>query len=74
MRNNASTITTDEMLTYGYHWTGMLPLDAKTAIKIWNDGNHQLYALYQDDTESAIENLESLIEHAERGRIFGIEK
>ncbi len=67
------SITIADMNAYGYSWDGMLPLRADAAEQLFNE-DLQIYRLYADGHEGAIERLDELREHAEGGGIFGVHK
>lgn len=68
------TITVKEMQEHGYDWDGMLPLREDMAIQLYEKDDMQIFRLYEDGSEGAVDSVEDLREHAERGGIFGIEK
>ena len=68
------TITVKEMQEYGYDWNGMLPLQEAAAVQLFEKDDMQIYRLYGDGSEGAVESIEELRNHAEQGGIFGIEK
>lgn len=65
-------MTQKEMQDYGYCWEGMIPLSFEDVLHVTDE--HPIYLLYPDDTECLVEHGHDIIEHAERGGIFGIEK
>ena len=66
------TVSMQEMEEYGYNYHGMLPL-RKAAAERYYQLNFQIYELYEDNTESAVETFER-IEQAADDALFGIEK
>lgn len=66
------SITQEQMHEYGYNWNGMIPLGAAAAEQRWNS-NHPVYALFEDDTETLMESIEQIREHAAIGGMFGYE-
>lgn len=66
-------ITRADMYEYGYTYAKMLPLTMKKAIEFWEKGL-QVYILYEDNTEAAINCLDEIMEYGEKGTIFGMEK
>ena len=68
------TITVEEMQEYGYSWDGMLPLQETAAMHFYENENVEIFRIYEDNTEGAVESVEDLRDNAERGGIFGIEK
>lgn len=65
------SITIQEMNDYGYDWEGMLPLRDRMAF-YWLDKT-QIYCLYQDNTETAVDEVFEAVRHANEGGLFGIE-
>lgn len=77
MKKNAipdTTISIKDMHQYGYIWEGMLPLRKRAAIQFFKEQNKPLYRLYEDNTEGQVESMENLLQHANNGGIFGVEK
>lgn len=66
------TLTEDDMNDYGYIWDGMIPLTEEEAIGV--NEICTVYKLYEDDSESEVENEEDIRAHASCGGIFGVEK
>lgn len=66
------TIGVEEMNRYGYTWDGMLPINQTVAEEFF--GNGSIFRLYPNNTESEVESLAELREHAKNGGIFGIDK
>lgn len=67
------TIGKAEMQNYGYEWGGMLPVREEKAEKIY-DADVSVYALFEDGTEAQLASREHIVEHGQKGGIFGIEK
>lgn len=67
------SITQEDMISYGYEWGGMLPVREDNAKKLY-DAGLEVFALHPDDTESSLNSKEAIIQHAQNGGIFGIEK
>lgn len=67
-------ISKSEMNNYGYLWDGMIPLPKELAEIAWLKGCLPVYKLYEDDSESMIEEYEDFKYHSEDLGIFGIEK
>lgn len=59
------------MVAYGYKWMGMRPLMSMRDALTFRD--RQLYALYPDNTESAIDFLDDLNNALEDGLLLGVE-
>lgn len=53
--------------------TSLLPISHAKAIRLWTNGNDQIFRLYHDDTEGLIENEEELAKAIEAGIDLGIE-
>lgn len=53
--------------------TSLLPVTHSEAIRLWTNGNEQIFRLYHDDTEGLIENEEALAEAIADGIDLGIE-
>jgi len=68
------TISVEEMQEYGYSWDGMLPLQEAAAMHFYENESVEIFRIYEDNTEGAVESVEDLRDHAERSGIFGIEK
>lgn len=66
-----TTISIQTMNDYGYIWEGMLPLRDRMAF-YWHNF-FQIYLLYPDGTEAAVNGLSELHRHANDGGLFGIE-
>lgn len=64
-----SAISVPERDSYGYDWDGMLPLLESRAIELFEQ-DYQIYRLYSDGTEAAVDKREEIMEHM---GIFGIE-
>ena len=58
------------MFDYGYWWHGMIAVKEPNALKLFNTGNCQLYRLYPDGTESAVESREDIVNY---DGLFGVE-
>lgn len=56
---------------YGYNYNGMKEISLENSLKWFKEKT--IYKLYEDDTESACESLEDLVEHFKNGGKFGIE-
>lgn len=67
------SITQEDMISYGYEWGGMLPVREENARKLY-DAGLEVFALHPDDTESSLDNKEAIMQHAQNGGIFGVEK
>lgn len=67
------SITQEDMISYGYEWGGMLPIREENARKLY-DAGLEVFALHPDDTESSSDNKEAIMQHAQNGGIFGVEK
>lgn len=67
------SITQEDMISYGYEWGGMLPVREDNAKKLY-DAGLEVFALHPDDTESSLDSKEAIIQYAQNGGIFGIEK
>lgn len=67
-----NNITVTGMHEYGYTYKGMLPLTTKKAKELYKEGL-ELYVLYENDTETAIDDMDEIIEHGMKEGIFGIE-
>lgn len=65
-------ITFEDMEKYGYKWNGMVPLNEKAALSLFEES--PIYLLYQDNTESLADSIMDIKTHAEKEGIFGIEK
>ena len=59
-----------EMEEYGYTWNEMLPLTQERALELF-DHDLPVYLLYEDGTETTVEDRKQITEH---DGIFGIEK
>nr|WP_110326419.1 YodL domain-containing protein [Hungatella effluvii] len=68
------TISMEEMQGYGYSYTGMLPLREAAAWELFEKEDMQVYCLYEDGSETAVESAVELHSHAEKNGIFGVEK
>jgi DNA polymerase III delta subunit len=55
-----------------YTWKGMKKISYREAVE--NKKNKQLYLLYGDDTESAVESMDDIERHAKYDGEFGYEK
>jgi len=64
------TITTADRDAYGYAYDGMLPLNQDRAMDLYMQ-DHEIFLLFDDDTESAVEDSSQITEH---DGIFGIER
>lgn len=58
------------MQEYGYTWEEMLPLTKERALEFWGKG-FPIYALYEDDSESMVEDEGQILKHE---GLFGIGK
>lgn len=58
-----------DMHEYGYHWDYMYPMEKEKAREMYLAG-HEVYRLYEDDTEGCVTDLEDLESH---NGLFGIE-
>jgi hypothetical protein len=65
--NNVPSIK--DLRDYGYKWEGMAPLDRQSALTLF-DAGHEVYMLYEDNTEGAASSREEI--EAFDG-LFGIE-
>lgn len=61
-------VTVKEMCDYGYRWQGMIPLKTEDAKALYS--RYEVYKLYEDDTEAAVNSFEDIKEH---DGLFGIE-
>jgi antirestriction protein ArdC len=68
------TISIEEMQEYGYSFNGMLPLREAAAWELFEKEDMQIYCLYEDGSEAAVESAVELHSHAEKNGIFGVEK
>lgn len=66
-------LTIDTLREYGYLWEGMLPINRSTALTLKSQG-YQVYLLYSDNTESLVNSVKDITNHAQNGGIFGVEK
>lgn len=66
----SDSVGISDMREYGYTWEGMLPLAKESALKFFGRG-FPIYALYEDGSESTIEDKKQILKH--KG-LFGIEK
>lgn len=66
------SVSVDEMINYGYSWEGMLPLRADKAKKLMK--RCTVYQLYRNNTEGVVTTINSLMSHAKRGGIFGVDR
>ena len=55
------TVTLTDMYAYGYAWDGMVPLGKERALELYDKG-HEVYRLYEDNTEGAIGSREDILE------------
>lgn len=69
-----STISVKEMQDYGYGWEGMLPLRKEAAEKLFHEDSIELFKLYDDGSEGALDEIEEMEAHAANGGLFGVEK
>lgn len=68
-------MTKQEMHEFGYLWDGMLPLTLEEALNLFKSPIPcQIYALFNDDSEAAMDTLSDIYEYSEYGCIFGIEE
>ncbi|MBQ7266165.1 MAG: nucleotidyltransferase domain-containing protein [Firmicutes bacterium] len=65
-----NSIDYGEMVEYGYKEDIMHPLTKEVALDLWENKNLPVYKLYEDNTESLVDNIEDIQNH--KG-IFGIE-
>ena len=65
------SITQDEMHEYGYKWDGMLPLNRRTALKLWGIGL-AVCKLGKDDDHTEIDDYRDF--NGDSDTIYGIEK
>ena len=57
-----------------YDWTGMQKITYEEAVDRWNK-NHEVYLIYDDETEAVAESLEDIKKHHEKySGEFGYEK
>lgn len=61
------------MKDYGYTWVGMLPLEAKDAVTLFEGGAH-VFLLHPDGTEAEVSSIEDVSAHTAKGGLFGVEK
>ena len=52
-------ITMTDMYAYGYSWEGMIPLEKEHALALFDSGS-EVFLLYPDDTEGAVESREDI--------------
>lgn len=64
------SVTQDEMHEYGYKWDGMLPLNRKTALRLWGMGL-QISVLNSDDSSKEVTEYGDF---TEQGKLYGIER
>jgi len=64
------SISTSDRDAYGYVYESMLPLNQDRAVELFNQ-DCQIYLLFNDDTESAVNDSSEILAH---DGIFGIEK
>ncbi len=58
-----------------YKWKGMQKVNYKEALKLFDNGKKEVFLLYDDDTESAVEyDVNRIHEHYLHGGKFGYEK
>ena len=67
------TASIQEMEDYGSEWADMLPLHKEAAEKCYQSGL-QVFRLHSDSTETPVIAFEEIKEHAEKGKLLGIEK
>ena len=67
------TITTLDRNRYGYQYDGILPLNADRAVELFNSGS-TIYWLAMDNAEGEVADVADILNHAEHGGIFGIER
>ncbi|MDO4301902.1 MAG: DUF3991 domain-containing protein [Clostridia bacterium] len=65
-----NTITIEERNNYGYKSDYLLPLNTDKAVELFKNCDLPIYRLYDDDTESLVENVEEIENF---NGIFGIE-
>ena len=66
------TVSIKEMEDYGYKGEGMLPISKNAAKEYYEQHNIQIYILYPDNTEAAVEEFWQ-IENTDDDALFGIE-
>jgi len=62
-------ISRADMYAYGYEWDGMIPLGEERALALF-DADHQIYRLYEDGAEGAIDKREEIFDF---DGLFGVE-
>ena len=63
------TVSKTDMYAYGYSWDGMIPLGQEKALEL-HDLGYQVYRLYTNDAEGAIDSREEIMEY---DSMFGVE-
>ena len=63
------TVSQADMFSYGYSWEGMIPLSQEKALEL-NEMGYQVYRLYTDDAEGAVDSKEEIMEY---DGLFGVE-
>ena len=63
------TIEEKEMEEYGYTWKGLLPMRARSAKRLFENGV-TVYELREDDTEGKVEKVDDITNE----RLYGVEK
>lgn len=66
-------ITVSDMYKYGYTYPNMLPLSQQNAKELCRKGL-EIFMLYEDDTDAAVNDLDDIVEHGRREGLFGIEQ
>ena len=57
-----------------YTWNGMQKISYEVAVELWKVSPREIYLLYSDNTESAVESLSDIEIHHGHGGEFGFEK
>jgi hypothetical protein len=63
------TVSLADMYAYGYTWDGMIPLGKERALELF-DAGHQIFRLYEDGAEGAIDTREEVLAYS---GLFGTE-
>lgn len=62
-----------DLIDYGYLWIGMQEVDYEYANVLYCNDKMAVYKLYEDNTESLVENIEDIEKHYKNGGKFGVE-
>ena len=63
------TVSQSDMHAYGYMCDSMIPLKKERALEIFDHNEHEIYLLYEDDTESAVCRRDEILAF---GGLFGV--